>query len=68
MRLPRLRRSFAGMSDANETTAGSPDGSTNLTDDQEEHTDDLGDGSATGTATEDPDQDTDVSSGGDPEG
>ncbi|WP_157887679.1 hypothetical protein [Frondihabitans sp. PAMC 28766] len=43
------------------------DGSTNVTDEQKKHTDSLGDGSPTGDATEDPKQDSDTTSGGEPE-
>lgn len=44
-----------------------PDGSTDTTDEQKKHTDELGDGSPTGNATEDPNQDSDTTSGGEPE-
>ncbi|GAA1838929.1 hypothetical protein [Agromyces salentinus] len=44
-----------------------PDGSTNLTEEQKQYTERLGDGSPTGNATEDPRQDTDTASGGDPD-
>lgn len=60
----------AGMS-SNETTdasPGSPDGSTEVTSKQQDHTEDLADGSETGDATTDPDQSSDVTSGGSPEG
>jgi hypothetical protein len=41
-------------------------GSSEPTDEQREHTEDLPDGSSTGNATEDPEQDSDVDSGGEP--
>jgi hypothetical protein len=47
--------------------ADAPDGSTNLTEEQKRYTEQLGDGSPTGDATEDPRQDTDTASGGEPE-
>jgi hypothetical protein len=43
-----------------------PTGSSDPTDEQEQHTEDLPDGSASGDATEDPQQDSDVDSGGEP--
>lgn len=46
-----------------DTTA---DGTNGPTDDELQRTEDLGDGSSTGNATEDPDQDSDVDSGGEP--
>jgi hypothetical protein len=45
----------------------SSDGSTNVSDKKKAHTDQLGDGSPTGNATEDPQQDSDTTSGGEPE-
>ena len=45
-----------------------PDGSTNITEEQKAHTENLSDGSPSGNATEDPKQDSDVTSGGSPEG
>ena len=56
------------MSDSDETTQGAPDGSTDVTEEQKEYTEELGDGTRTGDATEDPNQDSDVTSGGDPDG
>lgn len=47
--------------------AEAPDGSTNITDEQREYTEQLGDGSPSGNATDDPKQDSDTASGGDPE-
>jgi hypothetical protein len=41
-------------------------GSSEPTDEQRAYTEDLPDGSSTGNATEDPDQDSDVDSGGEP--
>lgn len=43
-----------------------PDGSTDATEEQREHTDRLSDGSVSGDATTDPDQDSDITSGGEP--
>ncbi|WIB60273.1 hypothetical protein DEJ13_00165 [Curtobacterium sp. MCLR17_007] len=43
-----------------------PDGSSQPTDDEQQYTDDLPDGSSTGNATEDPAQDSDPDSGGEP--
>jgi hypothetical protein len=54
--VPRMSNDSAGPSD----TSTSPD------EEQQQYTDDLGDGSATGNATEDPQQDSDVDSGGEP--
>ena len=51
------------MSDQQET----PDGSTNVTADQQEYTEQLGDGTPSGSATEDPNQDSDTVSGGEPD-
>lgn len=56
------------MSDTDGTQKGVPDGSTELTEEQEKYTENLGDGTRTGDATEDPNQDSDVTSGGDPDG
>ncbi len=50
----------------NDESSSTPDGSTDTTDEQKKHTDELSDGSASGNATEDPAQDSDTSSGGDP--
>lgn len=44
-----------------------PDGSTNISDADKERTENLGDGSPTGDATKDPRQDSDTSSGGEPD-
>jgi len=44
-----------------------PDGSTNISDEKKKRTEDLPDGSLSGNATTDPDQESDTSSGGDPE-
>ena len=44
-----------------------PDGSTNISDEQREYTEALGDGSPTGNAADDPHQETDTASGGDPD-
>ncbi len=44
-----------------------PDGSTDTTDAQKKHTQDLGDGSPSGDAVDDPNQESDTTSGGDPE-
>ncbi|QZQ53641.1 hypothetical protein KZI27_01415 [Curtobacterium sp. TC1] len=43
-----------------------PDGSTNVSDADRDRTADLPDGSPTGNATEDPNQDSDTNSGGEP--
>lgn len=43
-----------------------PNGSTDITDEQQERTANLADGSSTGNATEDPNQDSDINSGGEP--
>jgi hypothetical protein len=43
------------------------DGSTNISDEQKKKTEDLPDGSHSGNATEDPKQDSDIDSGGEPE-
>ena len=51
------------MSEENKT----PDGSTDITAEQAEYTEELPDGSPTGDATEDPKQDSDTTSGGEPE-
>lgn len=45
---------------------GAPDGSTNISDSERQRTDELADGSPTGNATEDPNQDSDTNSGGEP--
>jgi hypothetical protein len=52
------------MTDATDTPK---DGSTEISDEEKKHTDDLGDGSPSGDATEDPTQDSDTTSGGEPE-
>lgn len=44
-----------------------PDGSTNITEEQKRYTEELGDGSPTGDATKDPNQDSDTTSGGEPD-
>jgi hypothetical protein len=44
-----------------------PDGSTDVTEKQQSHTEDLADGSPSGDATTDPDQSSDTTSGGSPE-
>jgi hypothetical protein len=51
--------------DSDETSV--PNGSTDRTDAQRDRTDDLPDGSVSGNATEDPDQDSDANSGGEPD-
>lgn len=51
------------MSDQQET----PDGSTNVTDEQQEYTEQLGDGTPSGSATENPNEDSDTVSGGEPD-
>lgn len=43
-----------------------PDGTSQPSDEELRRTEELGDGSRTGDATEDPDQDSDVDSGGEP--
>ncbi|WIB77541.1 hypothetical protein DEJ28_00155 [Curtobacterium sp. MCPF17_002] len=43
-----------------------PNGSSEPTDEQAKRTEDLPDGSASGDATQDPEQDSDVDSGGEP--
>jgi hypothetical protein len=48
------------------TGQSAPDGSTDVSDEDRQRTADLGDGSSTGNATEDPHQDSDVDSGGEP--
>lgn len=57
------------MSNDNHPTPPSeaPDGSTDITEEQREYTEALGDGSPGGNETEDPHEDTDTASGGDPE-
>jgi hypothetical protein len=52
------------MTDATETPNG---GTTDISDEEKQHTDQLGDGSPSGDATEDPKQDSDTTSGGEPE-
>jgi len=47
-------------------SAGPSGTSTSPDDEQQRYTEELGDGSATGNATEDPQQDSDVDSGGEP--
>lgn len=49
------------------TDDSTPDGSTNISDEQKNYTDSLGDGSPTGSATTDPAQDSDAASGGEPD-
>jgi hypothetical protein len=51
---------------SDDTTGQAPDGSTDVSDEERQRTADLGDGSSTGNATEDPHQDSDVDSGGEP--
>ena len=48
------------------TDSTTPDGSSDPTETQQQYTEDLPDGSSTGDATEDPQQDSDVDSGGEP--
>lgn len=55
------------MTDA-QIPSDTPDGSTEISQNREEYTEQLGDGTPTGDATEDPDQESDTTSGGDPEG
>ena len=57
-----MRRMSDQHSDTNPT-----DGSTDATESEFQRTEDLPDGSSTGNATEDPQQDSDVDSGGEPE-
>ncbi len=57
-----MRRMSDQHSDTNPT-----DGSTDAPESEFQRTDDLPDGSSTGNATEDPQQDSDVDSGGEPE-
>ncbi|MBT2503746.1 hypothetical protein [Curtobacterium sp. ISL-83] len=52
------------MTDA--STADTPDGSTDVSESEAARTESLGDGSSTGDATKDPQQDSDVDSGGEP--
>ncbi|GAA1507680.1 hypothetical protein BJ978_000739 [Agromyces terreus] len=47
--------------------ADAPDGSSDVSEERAAYTERLGDGSATGHATKDPDRETDTASGGDPE-
>lgn len=54
-----------GMTDNEPDTT--PEGSTDPTEAQKQHTQDLPDGSPSGDATKDPDQDSDTTSGGEPE-
>lgn len=51
------------------TSSGSntDNSSTNPSDEEQKRTDNLGDGSPTGDATEDPAQDSDTTSGGEPD-
>lgn len=49
------------------TDSTKPDGSTEATEEQIEYTEQLPDGSPSGDATEDPNQDSDTASGGEPE-
>ncbi|MBF4615896.1 hypothetical protein [Curtobacterium sp. VKM Ac-1376] len=48
------------------TDSTTPDGSSDPTETQQQYTEDLPDGSSTGDATKDPEQDSDVDSGGEP--
>jgi hypothetical protein len=59
-----FRRTVWAMSDTHGST---PDGSTNLSEEQKSRTENLGDGSPSGNATEDPRQDSDTASGGEPD-
>jgi hypothetical protein len=54
----------AGNLDASPET---PDGSTKVTSKQQDQTDSLADGSQTGDATTNPEESTDITSGGSPE-
>ncbi|KQR27150.1 hypothetical protein ASF75_14865 [Curtobacterium sp. Leaf154] len=49
------------------TDSTTPDGSSDPTETQQQYTEDLPDGSSTGDATKDPQQDSDVDSGGEPD-
>jgi hypothetical protein len=49
-------------------SSGTPDGSTNITEEEKTRTENLPDGSSSGNAVEDPEQDSDIDSGGEPEG
>jgi hypothetical protein len=51
------------MTDANESI---PDGSTNISEADKKKTENLSDGSPSGDATKDPEQDSDTTSGGEP--
>ncbi|ANJ25633.1 hypothetical protein [Agromyces aureus] len=57
------------MSDIDPPTlpSDSPDGSTDISEERKRYTEQLGDGTPTGHATEDPHEDTDTASGGDPD-
>jgi hypothetical protein len=50
-----------------DTRGSTPDGSTNLSEEQKSRTENLGDGSPSGNATQDPRQDSDIASGGEPD-
>ena len=60
---PRTVRRMSDQQHENTPT----DGSTDAPEREFQRTEDLPDGSSTGNATEDPDQDSDVDSGGEPE-
>lgn len=51
---------------SDDSTESTPDGSTNISETQRQRTAELADGSPTGNATEDPNQDSDTNSGGEP--
>jgi hypothetical protein len=48
-------------------SSGGDNSSTNPSDEEQKRTENLGDGSPTGDATEDPAQDSDTTSGGEPD-
>lgn len=48
-------------------SSDTPDGSTNISEEQKTRTENLPDGSSSGNAVEDPKQDSDIDSGGEPE-
>ncbi len=56
------------MTDTPKVPSDTPDGSTNISDERKQYTEQLGDGTPSGTATEDPNQESDTTSGGDPDG
>jgi hypothetical protein len=53
--------------DEQSADSAAPDGSTDRTEDERRRTAELPDGSPSGDATEDPEQDSDTDSGGEPE-